>query len=200
MTPPGSRAILAPMNTQARQPRRATYQDVLDAPAHMVAEIANGRLHLHPRPASRHARASFIMAGRLHDPFQGGPDNPGDWHFAIEPELHFGDDVLVPDLAGWRRQRMPVYPDTAFFTLAPDWVCEILSPSTRRFDVTEKRALYAANGVAHLWMLDPEARTLETFRLGPEGWLVGAAFKEGEEVRAAPFETLAFPLSALWPD
>jgi Uma2 family endonuclease len=95
---------------------------------------------------------------------------------------------------------MPVYPDTAFFTLAPDWVCEILSPSTRRFDVTEKRALYAANGVAHLWMLDPEAGTLETFRLGPEGWLVGAAFTEGDEVRAAPFEVLGFPLSALWPD
>jgi len=188
------------VNTQARQPRPATYQDVLDAPEHMVAEIASGRLHLHPRPAMRHSRASFRMAGQLDGPFQGGPDNPGGWHFGVEPELHFGDDVLVPDLAGWRRERMPTYPDTAFATLAPDWVCEILSASTRRFDVTEKRALYAANGVAHLWMLDPEARTLETFRLAPEGWVVGAAFKEGDEVRAAPFETLGFPLSALWPD
>jgi Uma2 family endonuclease len=166
----------------------------------MVAEIANGRLHLHPRPASRHARASFIMAGQLHGPFQGGPDSPGDWHFAIEPELHFADDVLVPDLAGWRRARMPVYPDTAFFTLAPDWVCEILSPSTRRFDVTEKRALYAANGVAHLWLLDPDSRILEVFTLTAGAWTLAAAFQDGNDIRAAPVEALNFPLNALCPD
>jgi Uma2 family endonuclease len=177
------------MNTQAR-PRPATYQDVLDAPPHMVAEIANGRLHLHPRPASRHARATFIMAGRLHAPFQGGPDDPGGWHFAIEPELHFGDDVLVPDLAGWRRARMPVFPDIPFFTLAPDWVCEVLSPSTRRFDLTEKRELYRQNGVAHLWLVDPDARTLEAFTLTAGAWTLTAAFQDGDAIRAAPFEAL----------
>jgi Uma2 family endonuclease len=187
------------MNTQARPARAATYQDVIDAPPNMVAEIAGGRLHLHPRPASRHARASFRMAGRL-DPLVGGPDDPGGWHFAIEPELHFGSDVLVPDLAGWRRERMPAYPDAPFFTLAPDWACEILSPSTRRFDVTEKRALYGANGVAHLWLLDPDARTLEAFVLASGAWTLAAAFGDGAEVRAAPFESLAFPLGALWPD
>lgn len=188
------------MNTQARPARPATYQDVLDAPEHMVAEIAGGRLHLHPRPASRHARASFRMAGRLDDAFQGGPAGPGGWHLAIEPELHLGPDVLVPDLAGWRRERMPVYPDVAFFELAPDWVCEILSPSTRRFDLTEKRALYAANGVGHLWLVDPEARTLEAFALGGGEWTLRAAFGEGDEVRAAPFEALGFPVGALWPE
>ena len=187
------------MNTQARQTRPATYQDVIDAPPNMVAEIAGGRLHLHPRPASRHARASFRMAGRL-DPLFGGPDDPGGWHFAIEPELHFGPDVLVPDLAGWRRERMPAYPDAPFFTLAPDWLCEILSPSTRRFDVTEKRALYGANGVAHLWLVDPEARTLEVFARPDAAWTLVAAFQEGDDVRAAPFEALAFPLNTLWPD
>jgi Uma2 family endonuclease len=186
------------MNTQARQARAATYQDVLDAPPNMVAEIANGRLHLHPRPAMPHARASFRMAGRL-DPLFGGPEDPGGWHFAIEPELHFGDDVLVPDLAGWRRERMPAYPDAPFVTLAPDWLCEILSPSTRRFDLTEKRELYRQAAVAHLWLLDPDARTLETFRLAEAGWLLDAAFQEGDEVRAAPFEALTFPLSSLWP-
>jgi Uma2 family endonuclease len=188
------------MNRQARPSRPATYQDVLDAPEHMVAEIANGRLHLQPRPASRHARASFAMAGQLHGPLMGGPAAPGGWHFAIEPELHFGDDVLVPDLAGWRRDRMPSYPDAPFFTLAPDWLCEILSPSTRRFDLTEKRALYGANGVAHLWLLDPEARTLEAFILTGGAWTLAAAFQEGDDIRAAPFETLSFPLAALWPD
>jgi Uma2 family endonuclease len=189
------------MNTQARQPARpATYQDVIDAPPNMVAEIASGRLHLHPRPASRHARASFRMAGQLDGPFQGDPGAPGGWHFAIEPELHFSDDVLVPDLAGWRRERMPNYPDAAFFTLAPDWVCEILSPSTRRFDLTEKRALYGLNGVAHLWLLDPDAHTLEAFTLAAGTWTLAAAFGDGDDVRAAPFETFAFPLAALWPD
>ena len=166
----------------------------------MVAEIANGRLHLHPRPAMRHSRASFIIAGQLHGPFQGGPGAPGGWHFAIEPELHFGDDVLVPDLAGWRRERMPAYPDTAFATLAPDWACEILSASTRRFDLTEKRALYAANAVAHLWLVDPDARTLEAFTLTSGAWTLAAAFQDGDEVRGAPFEALGFPLGALWPD
>jgi hypothetical protein len=188
------------MNTHARPARPATYQDVLDAPPNMVAEIAGGRLHLHPRPAMRHARASFRMAGQLDGPFQGGPGAPGEWHFAIEPELHLGPDVLVPDLAGWRRERMPAYPDTAFIGLAPDWVCEILSPSTRRFDLTEKRDLYRSNAVAHLWLLDPDARTLEAFTLHADAWTLTAAFQDGDDIRAAPFEALAFPLGALWPD
>ena len=189
------------MNTHAAPSPPATYQDVLDAPRHIVAEIANGRLHLHPRPASRHARASFRMAGRLDPSFQGGgADGSDGWHFAIEPELHFASDVLVPDLAGWRRARMPVYPDVPYFTLAPDWVCEILSPSTRRFDPTEKRALYGGNGVAHLWLVDPDARTLEAFRLEAGAWVLTAALGEGNEVRAEPFETIGFPLEALWPE
>jgi Uma2 family endonuclease len=188
------------MNTQARPARPATYQDVLDAPPHMVAEIANGRLHLHPRPASRHARASFRIAGRLDDPFQGGVGGPGGWHFAIEPELHLGPDVLVPDLAGWRRERMPVFPDTPAFDLAPDWVCEVLSPGTRRFDLTEKRELYRLNAVAHLWLVDPDARTLEAFTLTSGAWTLTAAFQDTDAIRAAPFEAITFPLNALWPD
>ncbi len=188
------------MNTQARPSRPATYQDVLDAPPHMIAEIANGRLHTHPRPAARHARASFRIAGRLDDPYQGGVGGPGGLHLAVEPELHLGSDVLVPDLAGWRRERMPVFPDTPAIDLAPDWVCEILSPGTRRFDLTEKRDLYRANAVAHLWLVDPDARTLEAFTLEAGRWTLAAAFQDGDDIRAAPFEALAFPLEALWPD
>lgn len=159
-----------PMNAQTRPRRPATYQDVLDAPPHMVAEIANGRLHLHPRPALRHSRASFSMAGRLDAPFQRGEDGPGGWRFAIEPELHLGADLLVPDLAGWRRERLPVFPDAAAIELAPDWVCEILTPGTRRFDLTEKRELYRLASVAHLWLFDPDARTLESFALVAAAW------------------------------
>ena len=184
------------MNTQARPARPATYQDILDAPPHMVAEIAGGRLHLHPRPAMRHAGA--LPHGRPPPPSRRRrPRRLAPRH---APELHLGPDVLVPDLAGWRRERMPVFPDTAAIDLAPDWVCGILSPGTRRFDLTEKRDLYRANAVAHLWLVDPDARTLEAFTLLAGAWTLAAAFQDGDDVRAAPFEALAFPLGALWPD
>ncbi len=188
------------MNTQGRPARPATYQDVLDAPPHMVAEIAGGRLNLHPRPAMRHSRATFAMAGRIDEAFRGGPDDPSDWHFAIEPELHLGPDVLVPDLAGWRRERMPVFPDTPACEIAPDWIGEILSPGTRRFDLTEKRDLYRVNAVAHLWLVDPDARTLEAFALTGDAWTLRGAYQDGEDIRAAPFEEMVFQLGALWMD
>jgi Uma2 family endonuclease len=165
------------MNEQAPAPRPATYQDVLDAPPNMVAELVAGRLHLQPRPAARRARASFKLGARLDDPFDNGVGGPGGWYFAIEPELHLGEDVLVPDLAGWRRARMETFPDTAAIELAPDWVCELLSPGTRRFDLTEKRDLYGANGVGHLWLADPggHARGLRAAgrRLGAAGGAQG---------------------------
>lgn len=182
----------------ARVLRPATYQDLLDAPPNLVAEIAGGTLHLHPRPASRHARAAFGMAGRLDDPFGRGVGGPGGWWLASEPELHLGADVLVPDLCGWRRERMPVYPDAPAIEVAPDWVCEILSPRTRRFDTTEKRDLYGTHGVGHLWHLDPEARVLEVFERRDGSWVLVAAVKDADEVRCAPFEAIGFPLSALW--
>ncbi|MBP7001818.1 Uma2 family endonuclease [Amaricoccus sp.] len=185
------------MTAHSGPARAATYRDVLDAPPHMVAEVANGLLHLHPRPPMRHARASFRMAGQLDGPFFG---QPGGWQLAIEPELHLGPDIVVPDLAGWRLERMPAYPDAPFFTLAPDWACEIVSPGTRRFDLTEKRTIYGANGVGHLWLVDPDARTLEAFALAEGFWTLVAAVQDGEDVRAAPFASHAFPLAALWPD
>lgn len=178
----------------------ATYQDVLDAPEHMVAEIVEGALHLHPRPASRHVYAASSLGGELDAPLQKGRGGPGGWWIADEPELHLGPDIFVPDLAGWRRERMPVFPDAAWFDLVPDWACEILSPGTRRLDLTDKRRLYAANGLAHLWFVDPKARTLEAFSLRDGAWVLVAALKDDEEVRVAPFEAIAFPLSALWPD
>jgi hypothetical protein len=115
----GDRMGLA-MNTQPRGSRPATYQDVLDAPPHMVAEIVRGALRLHPRPAPRHARAASVLGGEFVGPFDQGRGGPGGWWIFDEPELHLGPDVLVPDLAGWRRERMPSLPETAWFELAPD--------------------------------------------------------------------------------
>ena len=114
--------------TAQQQPPRATYQDVLDAPAHLVAEIINGTLYTHPRPAMPHARATWVLGGKIGDPFDYGPRGPGGWWLSSEPELHLDDEIVVPDLAGWRRERMPDYPGTAYVTLAPDWVCEVHFP------------------------------------------------------------------------
>ena len=134
---------------------RATYQDVLDAPEHVVAEIIGGTLYTHPRPAPRHATASSVLGGKLGAAFHWGEGGPGGWRILDEPELHLGEEILVPDLAGWRRERMPELPDTAYFTLAPDWACEVLSASTRKLDLVRKRPIYAREGIPHLWLVDP---------------------------------------------
>ena len=189
------------MNEHARgHPAPATYQDVLDAPPHMVAELVGGVLHLQPRPALPHALAGSSLGVELGGPFHRGRGGPGGWWIIDEPELHLGADVLVPDIAGWRRERMPALPDAPWTELAPDWLCEVLSPGTRRFDLTDKRRLYAAAGVTHLWLVDPIARTLEAFALQDGRWVLLAALKDDEPVRLAPFEAISFPLAALWPD
>ena len=190
------------MTAQARrkETRRATYQDVLDAPPHMVAEVIAGTLHTHPRPAARHAWASSRLGGRLDGSFNPGAGGPGGWWIVFEPELHLGEDIVVPDLAGWRRETMPEYPDAAYFMIAPDWVCEVLSPSTRRLDLNEKRDLYAREGVSHLWLVDPDARTLETFELRERHWLLLATLVDDAPVSLPPFDAITFPLDVLWPE
>ena len=192
------------MNTQRRiakqPPRKATYQDVLDAPPNMVAEVIDGTLHTQPRPAMRHAWASSRLGGRLDGPFNPGSAGPGGWWIIDEPELHLGEDIVVPDLAGWRRETMPHYPDAAYCTVAPDWVCEVLSPSTRRIDLGGKRDIYAREGVSHLWFVDPDARTLEAFELREGQWLLLATLADEAPVSLPPFDAISFPLSALWPE
>ena len=177
---------------------RATYQDVLDAPEHVVAEIIDGTLHTHPRPAPRHALASSVLTGRLGPPFHRGDGGPGGWWILTEPELHLGEEILVPDLAGWQRERMPELPDTAYFTLAPDWTCEVLSASTRKLDLVRKRPIYAREGVPHLWLVDPEERILEAFELHEGQWVLIASVQDDDPVSIRPFEAIAFSLGELW--
>ena len=182
-----------------RPARRATYRDVIDAPAHMVAEVIGGTLYTQPRPAAPHARASSVLGGKIGDPFDFGEGGPGGWWIIDEPELHLGEDIVVPDLADWRRERMPDFPDTAFFTLAPDWVCEVLSPSTRDLDRHGKRPVYAREGVGYLWFVDPAARDLEAFELRSGEWVLIATARNDDPVSIPPFEAITFPLDALWP-
>src|SRR5262245_9335395 len=153
--------------------RRATYEDLMQVPDNLVAEIIDGEIFTSPRPATPHARAEFAITHDLagFDEGTGRPGSPGGWWILPEPELHFGDDVLVADLAAWRRQRMPAIPNAAFITLAPDWVCEVNSPSTGRIDRSRKMGVYAREGIRHLWFVDPLARTLEVYRLEDRRWI-----------------------------
>lgn len=181
------------------KPRPATYADIEALPPNVVGEILFGALHTHPRPAPRHARASSVLGIELGGPFDRGRGGPGGWILLDEPELHLGPHVIVPDIAGWRRERMPKLPDTAYFETPPDWVCEVLSPSTLSADRTDKLAIYAAFGVGHAWYVDPIARTLEVFALSDSGkWLIASTFKDDDAVSAPPFEVHTFSLGALW--
>jgi Uma2 family endonuclease len=179
--------------------KRATYEDVLNAPENKVAEILDGELFLSPRPAPRHSVACSEINGAL-VPFGEGHDGPGGWRILFEPELHFGDHVLVPDLGGWRRERMPAIPDTAFFSVAPDWVCEVLSPSTERIDRGRKLRIYAGAGVGHAWLVNPVERTLEVLRLRDGTWTIVAVCTGSDIVRVEPFDAIELPLRRLWVD
>ncbi len=184
----------------ARASRKATYQDVLDAPPHMVAEVVAGTLHMQPRLAKRHAWASSVMGIEIGAPFGRGKGGPGGWAILFEPELHLGEDIVVPDIAGWRRDTMSEDMDGEYFTQAPDWVCEVLSPSTRGFDKGKKRAIYSREKVAHLWFLDPDAQTLEAFELRNALWVLLATLVDDAPVSLPPFDAISFPLSVLWPE
>jgi Uma2 family endonuclease len=177
--------------------KRATYEDVLSAPENKVAEILDGELFLSPRPAPRHLVASSRL-GPLLGSFGDDEGRPGGWWILHEPELHFGEDVLVPDLAGWRRERLPTMPESAFFAVAPDWICEVLSPSTERIDRSRKLRIYAQAGVCHAWLVNPVERTLEVLRLREGAWTIVTVYSGTEGVRAEPFDAVELPLGRLW--
>jgi Uma2 family endonuclease len=164
----------------------------------MVAEIIDGELVTSPRPATPHARAASRLGMELGGPFDRGKGGPGGWLILDEPELHLHDDVLVPDIAGWRRERMPELPETAALDLPPDWLCEVLSPGTQGRDRVEKMAAYAREGVPWVWLVDPSARTLEVFHLEGGKWVVRLGARGDTAVRAEPFESFELELAALW--
>jgi Uma2 family endonuclease len=177
---------------------RATYADIEALPRHMVGELVGGVLHAHPRPALPHALAASALGEELGPPFKRGRGGPGGWMILFEPELHFGEDVLVPDVAGWRRERLPEVPEAPFLTLAPDWHAEVMSPSTSALDRADKLPVYAAEGVGHVWLVDPLARTLEILRLDRGSYRLVGVHKEDARVRAEPFDAIELELAVLW--
>ncbi len=175
----------------------ATYDDLVRVPEHYVAEMFDGELYGSPRPAPRHAQAAVALVAKIGGPFHFDRD-PGGWRLLSEPELHFGNDVLVPDLAGWRRERLPSLPDEPYLTLAPDWVCEVLSPSTEMIDRGRKLGIYAREGVPHVWLVDPLRQSLEVWALA-SGSLDRVEQHHGSvSVRARPFDAIELELRALW--
>ncbi len=182
--------------------RIATYDDVLNAPEHKVAEIIEGELVLSPRPAGPHSVAAAALMGELGPPFWRGRGGPGGWIVLMEPEIHLGSNVLVPDIAGWRRETMDaVLREPPYFSVRPDWICEVLSPSTERCDRGAKIRLYAQSGVSHAWLVNPLQHTLELLRLSgetPTKWTSLAVFTDDAKVRAEPFESFDLDLAVLW--
>jgi Uma2 family endonuclease len=176
------------------------YAQLVALPEGRVGEIYNGRLIANPRPAGGHALAYSVLGADLLGPFQRGRGGPGGWWIIDEPELHLIRDieVLVPDIAGWRKERMPQLPRGHRFEVVPDWVCEILSPATQRRDRAEKMAIYARHGVGWLWLLDPNYRTLETYQLQDGRWLNLANYAGDDKVSAAPFDAIQLELGDLW--
>jgi Uma2 family endonuclease len=178
--------------------RQATYDDFMAVPEHLVAEIVDGELYTSPRPAPRHAKTASTLLGLLHGPYDLGRGGPGGWQILFEPELHLGADVLVPDIAAWRRDRLPRLPDEPYFSLAPDWVCEVQSPSTAALDRGKKLRVYGREGVNHAWMLDPLAETLEVLHLEGGRWTILSTYVERDVIHPEPFHALGIELTLLW--
>ncbi|HVR44508.1 MAG TPA: Uma2 family endonuclease [Thermoanaerobaculia bacterium] len=178
--------------------RGATYDDVIAAPDDRIAEVVSGDLYLSPRPSLRHANATSLLAADLVEAFQRGRRGPGGWWIWFEPELHLTGDVLVPDIAGWRRERLAAVPDGTGIELAPDWLCEVLSPGTERFDRMQKLPRYAIAGVGHLWLLDPMHRRLAIYGRLAQGWQLLEQHSGDAVVSAPPFEEVSIELGPLW--
>jgi Uma2 family endonuclease len=174
------------------------------APQHVVAEIVGGVLHTMPRPARRHTVAASNLGEELGPPFKRGRGGPGGWVILDEPELHLGTmpDIVVPDLAGWRRERMPdaIGDENAppYYDLAPDWACEVLSPRSEAFDRGQKVPLYARESVRHVWLVDPIEQTLEAYRLEGERYALLGVHHGDARVRVEPFDAIELDLAILW--
>ena len=176
------------------------YETLAGLPEGLTGEILDGQIQTQPRPTGRHAHAESVLGMRLGPPYRFGEGGPGGWWILIEPEVHFVRDteVAVPDLAGWRRERLPSIPEDQRFLVAPDWVCEILSPGSRSKDREIKMPLYARHGVRHAWLVDPRERTLEAYALCDAHWAPLGFYRDDESACVAPFDAVTLRLTDLW--
>ena len=188
------------MTEQART-YRARYADLEALPPNVKAEIVNGELYMHAQPLQPHGNVIDGLAETLRPPFMRGRGGPGGWWICSESQISFEDAdwrTMVPDVAGWRRERAPNFPER-YFEITPDWVCEVLSPSTRLHDRNVKGPAYAEEGVPHFWIVDPAFRLLECYENAGRAWKEVARFEGTAQVAVPPFEAVPFDLADLWP-
>lgn len=177
---------------------RATYEDLTRVPDTMVAELIDGEVYAWPRPSGPHTNAASVLGMIIGSAFQLGTTGPGGWWIQDEPELHLSEHVLVPDLAGWRRERMPQIPEDHIYSIPPDWACEVLSHSTAKIDRVRKLPIYARHGVAYAWLVDVQQQFLEVKRLVNGVWNDIAVFTAGDVVRAEPFDAIEIDMTPVW--
>lgn len=182
------------------QPQPTLYEQLEALPAGLTGEILDGQIYTQPRPSGPHVFAASELGYELLGPFERGRGGPGGWWIVQEPELHFlrNTEVDVPDLAGWRKERLTRFPRDHRFTVVPDWVCEILSPSTESKDRRVKMPIYARFGVAYAWLLDPVAHTVEAYALDGDAWREIGRYAGSARVSLPPFEAISIDLEALW--
>ncbi len=179
--------------------KKATYEDLYSVPENMTGEIIDGELIATPRPSRKHALAASVLGSEIIPSYYlGRSGGPGGWIIIVEPEIGLGEHTMVPDLAGWKRERFPIEEDHNWISVAPDWVCEILSPNTLRTDKIKKMPIYARHGVGHIWLIDPVAMTMDAFRLESGRWSLLASFSENDKVRIEPFHEIEINLGDLW--
>lgn len=184
------------MGEPAKQ--KATYNDLYNVPDNMTGEIIDGELHAMPRPSPKHAKVISDLGVIIGGPYRFGRGGPGGWIILYEPELQLGEHTLVPDLAGWKKERFPSSVTTNWIGVSPDWICEVLSPSTIRLDKTKKMPIYAKHNVNYLWLIHPIDKTLDVFKLVSGGWHLLNAFVENDIVKAEPFQEIEINLGELW--
>jgi Uma2 family endonuclease len=179
--------------------KKAIYEDLFDIPENMTGEIIGGELIVTPRPSRRHRIVASSLGYEIGPPYHfGRGGGPGGWVIVDGPEIAFGENILVPDLAGWKKERFPIEEPHNWISVAPDWICEILSPSTAQVDRTEKMPLYAQHQVSHAWLIDPVLKTLEVFKFEPGRWIVLGVYAKSARVRAEPFPEIELELGLLW--
>ncbi len=180
-------------------PKYNRYEDLVNLPASLTGEILNGQLYAHPRPSGKHVLAASNLGIEIGGPYHRGKDGPGGWWILQEPEVHFvlDEEVAVPDVAGWRKTTMPAIPDGHKFIIVPDWICEILSPSTESIDRDIKKPLYARFGVSYLWLIHPTNRKLEAFRLVEGDWESQGVYSGTDIFCVEPFESVEIRLDQL---
>lgn len=181
-------------------PRLHGWEDILAAPEGLKSEVLGGELFTMPRPHPRHGAIQALLSAEIAGPFHLGRGGPGGWWILIEPDVFFGPhDIVAPDLVGWRRERVPVFPDEQPISIRPDWICEVLSPRTARRDRTGKSDLYLHAGVPHYWLIDPEARTLEAFEGDEARWLRLGAWGDADQARIPAFDAIEIEVGELFP-